>query len=138
VTHAARHNRRNTVVAFLAGVVVALVPAVALASGGSGDYCSNCALGPSPASYMDPGYHSGISDTESWNTPGNGWGSCTGIYQTSVSLWVAGNCIGNGAGYNEVYCGEGSCYIGTLPGHAIMRNADSAGHYFTGWVQWAS
>jgi hypothetical protein len=126
------------VLAFVVGGLLALAPAVALATAGSGDYCEDCQVAAYPAISMDSSYHAAITDTESWNTPGNGYGSCTGVYQTSLPGWAARNCVADGTGYDAVYCGDTSCYSGTLFGHAAMQDADSVAHDFTGWVQWSS
>jgi hypothetical protein len=112
------------------------IPAIALA--GSGDYVTNQQL-TSDASYVDSNYHGDIIDTESWNSPGNGYGSCSGVDYNGAFTYYG--CVSNGSGYNGVHCSaaDGCLPSGGYPGHAFVWNATSGTTAnFTGWDDWDS
>lgn len=117
-------------------VVVAVAIAIALpcsAFAGSGDYCSSCLLKPY-STHVGNERPSWI-ETESWNSNGEGVGSCTGVGEGG-GYWEGIRCVGDiSSGYDEVYCYE-RCK-GIVGYHAQMEDNSKYTAYFTGWEWWS-
>jgi hypothetical protein len=119
--------------------ICAAIPAVALASGGSDQWCDGCYLGAGYSVY-DNNYYAGINTTTSYDYYADGFGSCTGVYQTSDDEWVGAECHGPvSTGANTVVCADNTgCLSSPTAGHAIMENYENGGAwYFTGTVDWS-
>lgn len=75
--------------------------------------------------------HSNFIQTESWDSRATGIGSCTGLV---LETFVGKECIGDGSGYDEVYCTK-KCE--KKDGFIWMQNNNKVyGAYFTVWGQW--
>lgn len=104
------------------------LPSVAHAEVGARDFCQNYKLQPantcSPSGSSEPYFYEG----ESWNSTGEGVGSCVGILLEVVPNWT---CTGDGGTYDEVYC-KSSCEGETGWAVAHDHSATKASN-FTGW-----
>ncbi len=72
-----------------------------------------------------------VIETESWDSRATGIGSCTGLL---LETWEGHECIGNGSGYDEVYC-TAKCK-GETGRLAVQNHSSQYGAYFTVWGQW--
>jgi hypothetical protein len=102
------------------------------ALGASGDFCG-------PSHYLAPHaecihqYGSPYHQTETWNSNGEGVGSCAAVGSSDGIEWYNHACVGDiKSGYDEVYCACGGDY-----GYGIVYDNSPYYAYFTGWGDWS-
>ena len=122
-----------------AAMIVSALAAPAPALAGSRDIegCTDVYLTPS-APFCDntKGYHEYYYEVESWNTNGEGVGSCAGVGSSLGIEEYGWHCVGEiPSGYDESYCIQ-KCE--GLAGYGFVNDNSSVyASYFTGWVWWA-
>jgi hypothetical protein len=120
----------------LSGVVILTLVWLLSATGArasTGDFCTAFPLGPAGTCWGP--VDAAIEETEGWDATDNGVGNCNGIGLGANYEWVAQACIGDGTGYDQVYC-TSACGkyrgIGFWPfvhDHSAFYSAN-----FTGWA----
>lgn len=122
----------TTAVAIGAMIVSALGAPAAMA--GSGDFCG-------PGHLLKPGgecihqYGNPYKEVETWNTNGEGVGSCAAVGSSDGIEWYGDHCVGDiSSGYDESYC-TASC--NGEYGYGIVEDNSSYTAYFTGWGDWS-
>jgi hypothetical protein len=106
-----------------------LAAAAAPAQAGSGDFCSWAPLSPGGACFG--GFESSFHEVEGWNSDGKGVGSCAGVYNGGVR---GENCVGDGSGFDEVYCTSSCSGKG---GDGFVADDGPFDSVFTGWGSWS-
>jgi hypothetical protein len=91
---------------------------------GDGEQCANNWL------------YAQFTEVESWNTAGNGWGSCAGV-EDAINDVLGNQCVGNIlSGYDEVYC---IAKCDTVTGFGYEENnakGSKVAHTYTLWFAW--
>jgi hypothetical protein len=106
--------------------LAAMIPASASAA--ARDFCVNVKLGPGGTCGDYGSAESSYGETESWNSSGEGVGSCAGVNDEGVPAW---SCTGDASGYDEAYC-TGSC--ANHPGWAVAHDHSATkSSNFTSW-----
>ncbi len=120
----------------LATAAVLVAPSSALAE--SGEPCKEAYLTVNAICYNTAGHHTSFVETESWNSIGLGYGSCTGVLglHSNKEVYIkAEKCVGNYVGYDEVYC---TTNCKGKEGYGYVWNRVSGGpSEFTVWADWS-
>ena len=122
----------------LAVGALASVTWVTPAFAGAGDFCVADQLAPANTCYG--GTDETFTETEGWDSTGDGVGNCNGVANPSNGNFMGHACIGDapgaptGGGYQIIYCTT-SCNGEYGPGF-VHNHSSSYTDSFTGWGDW--
>lgn len=118
------------------GVIASVAPASALAGSRDVEGCTDVLLSSSRV-FCDnhKGFHEYYYEVESWNSNGEGVGSCAGVSSELGRFEYGYHCVGDvPSGFDEAYClkkCEGQSGYGFVKLNSVYAS------YFTVWVWWA-
>lgn len=117
----------------MAGLLFILMLRAVAALANSGDFCRASYLNPGQTCWSGTGYS--VEETEGWDSPGGGVGNCNGVGNSGSGAWYGSACIGDGSGYDAVYCTSACSGINGDP--FVHDHSAFYADYFTGWAEWA-